>query len=106
MNWVNGRGPTTSPRSIQPAARPTAAKAAVLRIATVNPPTSVRSARRNSLGRWRTRDSPRAATAPNSGPRTIAPMIRICESKTIPMLAIRVAMIMNQPKVHVNSVSS
>ena len=44
--------------------------------------------------------------ATNSGPSTIAPITRIWESRTIAMLAMRVASVMNVRKVQFSSDSS
>jgi hypothetical protein len=63
-------------------------------MATANPTNRVRAARAKSVRRRRTRASPRAAMATNSGPRTIAPMTRIGESTTIAIPARRVARVM------------
>ena len=49
---------------------------------------------------------PRAATAPNSGPSTIAAMTRICESRTMAMDAKSVARIMKETNDHVSFESS
>ena len=56
-----------------------------------NPTTSVQSAIRSRWNRRRTSAMPRAAIGTNSGPSTIAPMMRICESSTMAIAAMSVA---------------
>ena len=95
MKAVSGRGAVTCSWVTQPSARPASAAKVVSAIATPKPSTSVREAYHSSEYLRRTRASPRAAIATNSGPSTIAPITRICESSTMAMLAISVASVMN-----------
>jgi hypothetical protein len=67
---------------------------------------SVRDASASREKRRRAKATPRAATAPNSGPSTMAPITRIWESSTMAMPAIRVASTMKLPKVQFSSESS
>ena len=60
-------------------------------IAAVKPKMRVRVASMSRANLRRTRATPRAAMAPNSGPKTIAPITKICESSTMAMPAINVA---------------
>ena len=57
------------------------------------------------IRRW-TMATASPASGPNSGPTTIAPMIRICESVKIPQAAINVARTMNARKVTESSALS
>ena len=77
-------GPVTSSSVTQPSARPTSAASAVSAIATAKPDHQRPGGEREQARtRRRTSARPSAATAPNSGPSTIAPITRICESSTI-----------------------
>lgn len=67
----------------------------VATMATANPEPRARRESPSRLQRRRTSATPRAATAPNSGPRTIAPMVSIWESSTIAIEASVVASTMN-----------
>lgn len=106
MNPVPGRGPVMSASVTHPAARAATASSHVARMARTKPTTSVRAASRRSPNRRRTSATPSATTAPNSGPSTIAPITRICESSTIAMAAIVVASAMNVTYVQLSSDSA
>ena len=80
---------------MMPRMRALKASSVVSAMATANPTTRARTAACSSVGRRRTSATPSAAIAPNSGPSTIAPMTRICESTTMAIAAIIVASVMN-----------
>jgi len=91
MNAVSGRGAVSEPGSIQPAARAARAKSAVIAMARAKPSTSSRRPPATSRHSRRARPVATAATAPNSGPTTIAPTTSTEESSTTAMPAIIVA---------------
>ena len=106
MKPVSGRGAVTSSIVSQPSARPASDASVVMKIPTAKPSISVRAAEARRAVRRRTRATPNAATAPNSGPITMAPMTRICESSTIAIPAINVARLMRLMNVQLASESS
>ena len=75
-------------------------------IATGKPTTSATNERRASCGRRSTTATQKLASGPNSGPRTIAPMIRIGVSRKIPTAAISVDRTMKIMKLAVRVVDS
>jgi hypothetical protein len=90
----------------RPTIRARTASTVVIAITMTKPRTSVRRARLPRRGRRRTRDRACAATAPNPGPRTIAPVIRICESSTMPIAVMSVAIVMKDTYVKESSESA
>ncbi len=95
MNPVSGRGVVIEPGSIHPAPRATSASSTVTRIANANPWASRRRPPSVSRRWLSTTPVATAATAPNSGPTTIAPTTRIEESRTTATPAISVASVRN-----------
>ena len=70
-------------------------------------PTARAITERRASAAWRwTRATEMAASGPNSGPRTMAPTIRIGSSSTIPTAAICIAATMNSTKLKDSSVCS
>jgi|GEM_PF-4666734 len=106
MKAVPGLGPVTSSSVIQPSPLAPKVTTVVRAMAMAKPPASVRLASLSRENRRRTSATPSAATAPNSGPSTIAPITRIWESSTIAMVAIRVARVMKLTYVQFSSESS
>lgn len=100
MNWTSAFV-VRLPTSIQPSQFETSAQAKVIAIATVNPMTSVFSEVMTRCQVPRSRPKQMAATAPNSGPSTIAPTIRMGEFCRMPMPASCVAMARKARYAHV-----
>jgi hypothetical protein len=95
MKPVWGRSALSSSVPNQPRPRPMRVTPAVAPMAMAKPATSVVRARRALRARPRTTARARAASGANSGPSTIAPMVRIAESLMIATAARRVAMVRN-----------
>ena len=98
MNWVSGWISAEKSSGVRPTARINSAKMNAAVIPIGKPIRRALAERRNTSGRLCTAATHSPAIGPNSGPTTIAPMIRIGESSITPTDAIRHARTMNARK--------